>query len=165
MGPPGAAGGRTRPPRRESSKFFLLSHGDARGGKRRRLAPPSVPCRPPRGAFRPCGGRADFAFPESDRASGRVPSLQCAADRTGARGLRGPGRTGKAGEQPGYLEEATMNAERNYLITREAAEYLGLSSRTLDRYRISGRGPVFHRFGGRVRYTREDLDAWAARRR
>ena len=58
-----------------------------------------------------------------------------------------------------------MNAERNYLITREAAKYLGLSSRMLDRYRISGRGPVFHRFGGRVRYTREDLNAWAARRR
>ena len=58
-----------------------------------------------------------------------------------------------------------MNEERHYLRTREAAEYLGLSSRTLDRYRISGRGPVFHRFGGRVRYTRADLDVWAASRR
>ena len=58
-----------------------------------------------------------------------------------------------------------MNGERHYLSTREAAEYLGLSARTLDRYRVSGEGPVFHRFGGRVRYTRADLDAWAAKRR
>ena len=58
-----------------------------------------------------------------------------------------------------------MNDERQYLSTREAAEYLGLSPRTLDRYRVSGDGPVFHRFGGRVRYTRSDLDAWAVARR
>ena len=46
-----------------------------------------------------------------------------------------------------------------YLNTREAAEYLGLSTRTLDRYRVSGDGPVFLKFGGRVRYLLEDLDA------
>ena len=58
-----------------------------------------------------------------------------------------------------------MNDERAYLSVREAAEYLGLSPRTLDRYRVSGEGPVFYRFGGRIRYRREDLDAWAAKRR
>ena len=58
-----------------------------------------------------------------------------------------------------------MNQETQYLSTRQAAEYLGLSTRTLDRYRVSGDGPVFHRFGGRVRYLRADLDAWAASRR
>ncbi len=52
-----------------------------------------------------------------------------------------------------------------YLTTREAAAHLGLSTRTLDRYRVSGEGPVFLRFGGRVRYLREDLDAWARTRR
>ena len=57
-------------------------------------------------------------------------------------------------------EEGTI-----YLNTREAAAHLGLSTRTLDRYRVSGDGPVFLRFGGRVRYTREDLDAWAKTRR
>ena len=31
-----------------------------------------------------------------------------------------------------------MNDERQYLSTREAAEYLGLSPRTLDGYRVSG---------------------------
>ena len=58
-----------------------------------------------------------------------------------------------------------MKYERNYLPTREAAHYLGLSARTLNRYRVSGDGPVFHRFGGRVRYRCDDLDAWAAARR
>ncbi len=52
-----------------------------------------------------------------------------------------------------------------YLNTREAALHLGLSTRTLDRYRVSGEGPVFLRFGGRVRYLREDLDEWARTRR
>ena len=52
-----------------------------------------------------------------------------------------------------------MNDSTNYLNTRQAADWLGLSARTLDRYRVSGEGPVFHRFGGRVRYLRADLDA------
>ena len=58
-----------------------------------------------------------------------------------------------------------MTKADKYLSTRQAAEYLELSTRTLDRYRVSGGGPVFHRFGGRVRYLRADLDAWAATRR
>ena len=52
-----------------------------------------------------------------------------------------------------------------YLNTREAAEHLGLSTRTLDRYRVSGDGPMFLKFGGRVRYLVEDLDAWVRTRR
>ena len=55
-----------------------------------------------------------------------------------------------------------MTDERIYLTTAEAALYLGLPARTLQRYRIVGEGPAFHRFGGRVRYLRGDLDAWAA---
>ena len=52
-----------------------------------------------------------------------------------------------------------------YLTAREAALHLGLSTRTLDRYRVTGEGPVFLRFGGGVRYLREDLDEWARTRR
>lgn len=52
-----------------------------------------------------------------------------------------------------------------YLGTREAAAFLGLSPRTLDRYRVTGQGPVFHKFGTRVRYARADLETWAAARR
>ena len=55
--------------------------------------------------------------------------------------------------------------EANYLDTREAAAWLGLSPKTLERYRVSGEGPVFHRFGARVRYLLEDLEEWASARR
>ena len=58
-----------------------------------------------------------------------------------------------------------MTGKCAYLNTREAAGYLGLSTRTLDRYRVSGDGPVFLKFGGRVRYLLEDLDAWVRTRR
>ena len=58
-----------------------------------------------------------------------------------------------------------MHGESNFLNTRQAADFLGLSTRTLDRFRVSGDGPVFHRFGGRVRYSRPDLESWAASRR
>ena len=59
-----------------------------------------------------------------------------------------------------------MNGNGNkYLSTRDAATWLGLSPRTLDRYRVSGDGPAFHRFGGRVRYLAADLDDWASARR
>ena len=57
-----------------------------------------------------------------------------------------------------------MTDERMYLNTVEAGRYLGLSHRTLRRYRVTGEGPVYFRFGGRVRYRRDDLDAWAAKR-
>ena len=55
--------------------------------------------------------------------------------------------------------------ESGFFDTRRAANYLGLSHRTLDGYRVSGDGPAFHRFGNRVRYHRSDLDEWAAKRR
>ena len=52
-----------------------------------------------------------------------------------------------------------------YLGTREAAAFLGLSPRTLDRYRVTGEGPAFHKFGSRILYAKADLEAWAAARR
>ena len=52
-----------------------------------------------------------------------------------------------------------------YLGTREAAAFLGLSPRTLDRYRVTGEGPAFHKFGSRILYARVDLEEWAAARR
>ena len=52
-----------------------------------------------------------------------------------------------------------------YMTTKEAAEYLGLSDRTLESYRSRGGGPMFHYFGRRVLYLLDDLRAWAAERR
>ena len=56
--------------------------------------------------------------------------------------------------------EAEMNEDELYMGTRELAAYLKLSPRTLDRYRVSGDGPPFHKFGNRVRYLRTDVEAW-----
>ena len=55
--------------------------------------------------------------------------------------------------------------DTKYLDTREAADFLGLSNRTLDRYRVTGEGPAFHKFGSRIRYALADLEAWAGARR
>ena len=65
----------------------------------------------------------------------------------------------------GKQREAEMDDNAIYMGTRELAAFLGLSPRTLDRYRVSGGGPKFHKFGNRVRYARADVEAWAAERR
>lgn len=52
------------------------------------------------------------------------------------------------------------------LDTAGAADYLGLSSPTLERFRLTGEGPVYAKLArghrGTVRYRRADLDAWVA---
>ena len=51
-----------------------------------------------------------------------------------------------------------------WLRTRQAAELIGCSPRTLERYRVVGGGPPYHRAGPRlVVYAREDLEAWLRR--
>jgi excisionase family DNA binding protein len=46
------------------------------------------------------------------------------------------------------------------LNTREAADYVRLGKPTLERFRISGAGPIFVKLGGAVRYRKLDLDVW-----
>ena len=67
--------------------------------------------------------------------------------------------------QPKGETAMKQHDDSNYLSTRRAAAFLGLSPRTLDRYRVSGAGPAFHRFGNRILYRRDDLEAWASARR
>lgn len=50
-----------------------------------------------------------------------------------------------------------------YLRTPEAARFLGLSGRTLEKHRSYGTGPAYRKLGGRVVYALEDIQAWAAR--
>ncbi len=52
-----------------------------------------------------------------------------------------------------------------YLTTPEAAEYLRLRPCTLERWRCDGGGPSFSKFGGRVVYSQEELEAFAERTR
>jgi len=53
---------------------------------------------------------------------------------------------------------------QRYLTNDEAAEYLRLSPRTLEKQRVIGGGPRFRKLGRRVMYAVADLDAWAADR-
>lgn len=48
-----------------------------------------------------------------------------------------------------------------FLDNREAADYLKLSPRTLEKHRVTGGGPRFRKFGRRVVYAVADLEAWA----
>ncbi|MER8955524.1 helix-turn-helix domain-containing protein [Mesorhizobium sp. M0045] len=50
-----------------------------------------------------------------------------------------------------------------FLRTKEAAEFLSLSSRTLEKHRTYGTGPAYRKLGGRVVYALDDLQAWAER--
>jgi predicted DNA-binding transcriptional regulator AlpA len=63
----------------------------------------------------------------------------------------------------GMKRKATLIPER-YLDNEQAAQYLKLSPRTLDRQRLTGEGPQFRKFGRRVVYAIEDLEAWANER-
>jgi len=53
---------------------------------------------------------------------------------------------------------------QRYLTNDEAADYLRLSPRTLEKQRVIGGGPRFRKFGRRVMYAVSDLDVWAAER-
>ena len=50
-----------------------------------------------------------------------------------------------------------------FLRTKEAAEFLSLSARTLEKHRTYGTGPAYHKLGGRVVYSFDDLTAWVNR--
>lgn len=50
-----------------------------------------------------------------------------------------------------------------FLRTPEAARFLGLSGRTLEKHRCFGTGPAYCKLGGRVVYAFDDLQAWAQR--
>ena len=50
-----------------------------------------------------------------------------------------------------------------YLRTSEAAQFLSLSARTLEKHRTYGTGPTYRKLGGRVVYAVEDLQAWVQR--
>ena len=60
------------------------------------------------------------------------------------------------------LDRSAQLATR-YVRTHEAARLLGISPRTLEKYRCHGSGPTFRKLGGRVVYAIDELEAWAER--
>ncbi len=57
-----------------------------------------------------------------------------------------------------------VRPQHAYLMTEEAAQFLRLSPRTLERFRVEGTGPRYTKAGpgkrARVLYKHEDLVAW-----
>jgi predicted DNA-binding transcriptional regulator AlpA len=58
------------------------------------------------------------------------------------------------------MSAALSQLPPRYLRTPEAARFLGLSGRTLEKHRIYGTGPRYSKLGGRVVYRVDDLQAW-----
>ncbi|EGO93788.1 AlpA family transcriptional regulator [Acidiphilium sp. PM] len=58
-------------------------------------------------------------------------------------------------------QDMLPNLPTRYLRTPEAARFLGLSGRTLEKHRSFGSGPAYRKIGGRVVYRLADLQAWA----
>ena len=59
------------------------------------------------------------------------------------------------------MSDASLGLSPRYLRTAEAARYLSLSPRTLEKHRTYGTGPAYRKIGGRVVYAVADLNAWA----
>lgn len=63
--------------------------------------------------------------------------------------------------RPAAAAAAPLAQPQRYLTNDEAAAYLRLSPRTLEKQRVIGGGPRFRKFGRRVMYAVADLDTWA----
>jgi predicted DNA-binding transcriptional regulator AlpA len=61
------------------------------------------------------------------------------------------------------MSDPTAGLPPRYLRTPEAARFLGLSGRTLEKHRTYGTGPIYRKLGGRVVYSLDDLKAWVDR--
>ena len=59
------------------------------------------------------------------------------------------------------MSDLNLVTSPRYLRTAEAARYLSLSPRTLEKHRTYGTGPAYRKIGGRVVYAIADLNAWA----
>ena len=49
----------------------------------------------------------------------------------------------------------------DFMSSDDVALFLGLSPRTLERFRLEGRGPSYFKFGRIVRYRRAETLKWA----
>jgi predicted DNA-binding transcriptional regulator AlpA len=60
-----------------------------------------------------------------------------------------------------FMPDPLAGLPPRFLRTPEAARFLSLSGRTLEKHRIYGTGPKYRKIGGRVVYALDDLKAWA----
>src|SRR5262249_53873193 len=78
---------------------------------------------------------------------------QLAAKRSGAREDHGGS----------IMSDSLAGLPPRFLRTPEAARFLALSGRTLEKHRTYGTGPTYRKIGGRVVYAFNDRKAGAAR--
>ena len=50
--------------------------------------------------------------------------------------------------------------QKSYFTDVEVAEYLGIQSQTLRKWRAQGQGPKYVPLGRSIRYRLADVDAW-----
>src|SRR3546814_5968196 len=74
---------------------------------------------------------------------------------------RQPGRVVMDDE---IIRAANAKKGSPFLDTAQAAHYVGLSRRTLEKMRVAGGGPKFRKHGRYVRYHIDDLDDWSSAR-
>jgi len=55
----------------------------------------------------------------------------------------------------------TTETRNGYLDEFAVAAYLGVSDKTLRGWRVLGKGPPYRKFHNAVRYSFDDLQAWA----
>jgi predicted DNA-binding transcriptional regulator AlpA len=60
------------------------------------------------------------------------------------------------------MNSKNVNGQERFWKDFEVAENLGLSVKTLRRWRMTGFGPKFRHFGSAVRYADSDLRSWVA---
>lgn len=116
------------------------------------------------------GRRFDAAFgiPAEEEELGRLEAallraLRPAENRVGER----DGAAVEIGKGADALRprQATTPDRSRFLNEIEAAELLGISERTLQRYRVEGGGPPFTRIGARrIAYPEAGIVEWAAAR-
>lgn len=67
----------------------------------------------------------------------------------------------EAGPQDDAFRAKQAKRGSPFLNTKQAAFYLDLSVRTLEKWRSKGRGPKVHYHGGAARYHIGELDQWS----
>lgn len=65
-----------------------------------------------------------------------------------------------AADAAGVAALLGSSSEPELLTNAEAAAFVRLSPRTLEKFRVLGGGPRYKKLGARVRYSVEDLRAW-----
>jgi hypothetical protein len=73
----------------------------------------------------------------------------------------GQSRHAQAGQGDTGTQTQATHGDRVFLNNAEAAKFLNLSPRTLEKLRVIGGGPRFRKFGRRVLYAMTDLEIWA----